>query len=483
VIGGGGQQLTFDVLASTAQPEAAFTRLGETASSVAGNVGDLSDRLTRLGRQSETARVALDGDKKVGHELDVIDAKLIRLGRIAANPKTSLEGAAKMRAEISGIDLALDRLGRKTEEPGIGGRGGIFGMLQGGIFSGASALEGLPSIASVAAPGIAAVGAAALLATPAIVGAGIAMASFGGFALLAVPEITKINTAVAKGGKTWKDLTPAEKQVGLGIKGLRGEFHQLQAVIQPYVVTGFAEGLKAVRGLMPALKPLMEAAGKAADKFLGNIAAWISGPSGKKFLHWLEVTGPKDIATFGKAMWDLAQVAGRTFRWMYSEGQTGIRHIKTVLHDGAVAVDWLRQAWVRFGHDQEVAWDNTVIRTEHGITATVGWFRKLPGEVLHTLSGFGHDLGTLGSAAMTAMWHGIMSVAAHVTNWFSGFAHGVVGIFRKIWGWFSPASVMFAAGRDLMLGLRGATRTWRRPPRPGQAPPSPGTSPAGSPRH
>ncbi len=36
--------------------------------------------------------------------------------------------------------------------------------------------------------------------------------------------------------------------------------------------------------LMPALKPLLKAAGNAADYFLNQIDKWLKSPSGQKFI-------------------------------------------------------------------------------------------------------------------------------------------------------------------------------------------------------
>lgn len=88
----------------------------------------------------------------------------------------------------------------------------------------------------------------------------------------------------------------------------------------------------------------------------------------------------------------------------------------------------------------------------------LGFVRGIPGAIMGALRSLGSDLGSVGSQAMTDLWNGFKAGVTNITNWITGFAKGIVGIFKKVWGWFSPSKVMYEGGKSLMQGLMGGLK-------------------------
>ncbi len=88
----------------------------------------------------------------------------------------------------------------------------------------------------------------------------------------------------------------------------------------------------------------------------------------------------------------------------------------------------------------------------------LSFFRGVPGAVVGALRSLGSDLGSVGSQAINDLWNGFKAGVTNITNWITGFAKGIVGIFKKVWGWFSPSKVMYEGGKSLMQGLMGGLK-------------------------
>lgn len=356
---------------------AVFTR-------IAGSADDLLVKLDDLSSKTAEARVGLQGNKEAMVALDDLDLKIARFGKRVGEGKVGVDGLARAQIGVDRLDLALDRLNEKHSTAHVDvdvDRNSLRGILA-SIGGAVGAVGGTPvpmaGSLAVLLPAIAAAGAALILATPAIIGAGIALGSFAGFAALAAPEIEKVNKAVSKGGKLWKDLSPAEKDVGRELKGLHAQFRDLQRVIQPYVIKAFGEALKIVKDLMPAFEPLLKAAGKALDAFLGKMATWLQSPSGKKFIYWLETEGPKDIARFGGFLWGLANVFGRVIDFMYNTAQTGLRHLEILGHFFSIVLP----NSVQIGRDEvRIAFDRMLTDAGGVVLGILNFFGHIPGPI------------------------------------------------------------------------------------------------------
>jgi len=299
-------------------------------------------------------------------KLDAISAEARKLSEL--NP----EIAPKLETAAFTAKLAVLKHELKDAGSGADVTGGQFGVL-GRAFSGiGGAVAGiLPALASSASLlGAVAVAGAGLVIALAPLGAALAVIGVGvaGFAAIAVPMISKVitaRTALAAAEKKYDEattkaqraaalkaeaaatdgLTSAQKSLLGPMDQIAGQFHKLTAAVQPYVVRAFSSALRIIKDLMPALTPLVVAAGKALDKLLSNMAGWLESPSGKKFLKWLEVAGPKDIANFGKDLWTFAQDAGKAFKWMVDAGTSLDKRLAERWRDVRVVSQDLRN-WI-----------------------------------------------------------------------------------------------------------------------------------------
>jgi hypothetical protein len=384
----------------------------------------LKARLDELGRKVETAKVEVDGDKESEAELLRINAQLKRLGAVTSKPKISVQGAARAGADILTTELRLDHLRDKFDKDSV--TGGMFGRLFGKLREGltmandkigtmlghipwiGSAFESMGGVASGVLIAIALD--AALALGPLIAGLTLVTAGFGTLAAAAIPDIKKIWDAVTKGGaagkKAWDALTPDEKQIGDGLKSVKSAFGQIEKAVQPEVIRAFGEALKIVKNVLPSLKPLAVDAGKALDAFLGDIDKWLNSPSGKRFIQWMQVEGPKAIKTFGHAMTDIVHGIGIVMYW-----------------------------WDRLGNDF-VHW------TKDGFDAVT----HANGNVAHALGNTGHAIGNLIHAVGNVI-HAFGNVVHAGGNVVHAIGN-IVNAVKDAYGWFGK----LAGAADSALG-------------------------------
>ncbi len=319
------------------------------------DLDSLRARLDELAHKVADARVNVNGDKEAELALDRLGVKLTRLGDKTSKPSIKLDGALKVDAELGAIDLALDHVGKKAGNETTG----LLSKLSSSMTSlGASmgpALQGLPlvgqGLASIAESGPVGVAALAALAVafgavvtamgPLILSLGIITAGIAGFAALAVPEITKVWTAVSKGGAALKALNPQEKALAGPIESLRDQFGKLSKAVQPQILKAFGDGLKIIKSLMPALTPLLTAAGKAIDGLLQNIEKWLRSPAGQKFIKWLSTEAPVALRDFSGVVWRVTRDFGSAMEDWWKAGSWLIRNLMAgwrVLQAAFVAV-------------------------------------------------------------------------------------------------------------------------------------------------
>jgi hypothetical protein len=425
----------------------------------------LKRRLDELGRKVETAKVNLDGTQQSEVELLRLNAQLDALGRRTTAAKIKVDGGAKAAADIAALDLRLDRLSSKTNEVrGAFSRlgtamsaGGIFtkllspiravweglrgivqatgqvviAFLQGGLKGAAASLGealatgGQSAVAMAAGLAAMTIAAAALGITlgPFLADLTLATAGFGLFAALAVPEIEKVWKAVDAGPKAIAKLSPAERQLAGPIDALKDQFGKLEKAIRPQILQAFGTGLKILKDLMPALKPLAEAAGKAIDGFLKSIDNWLKSPAGKKFIEWMQHEAPVAIRTFGRVAWDVIQAVGKTLHFLYDEGMTFLGRWKRVWHDAAVIVDAAR----RF------------IDTDTG-------FQKA---ALRDLAATAHML----AAAWRAVWNSIKTDIQDAYNFIAGVVSKIEGVLSGLNGALGGIPSKILGGLSSMFGL------------------------------
>jgi len=114
--------------------------------------------------------------------------------------------------------------------------------------------------------------------------------------------------------------------------------------------------------------------------------------------------------------------------------------------------------WDKWRHDIAHVWDviyndtiGTVVRLDRAI---VGWFSKLPSQLIRALWGLGHSLASFMRAAWNEMWSAARNVGGSILSWVKGWAsnlwHGLLHFFHI----GSPSGLFYDIGRNLMLGLR-----------------------------
>jgi hypothetical protein len=360
-----------------------FVLLGDDrASSAFSQFARNVDQTTRaVGRNN----LAL-GDSKL--KLDAIQKKAVELGRLHPDLKVNIDDAAaklklavlkqELRSIGNGPDVNTGTSGWATLKTAISGIIGTAGS--GAAGAGGSGLAGaasqLPQIAGIGVPAFAALAGAAALTAAALTPVAAALLpitlGFGTLAAFAGPEVVKVFKAMTLQGtalKTaMKNLSPAERDLLKQLEPLRDQFGQLRKAVQPEIMTAFGTAIKIVKDIMPALKPLVIAAGKALDEFLRQMSDWLSSPQGKSFTHWLGTVGPRDIINFGRVMWDVAKTVGQALNQIYRAG-SWIDRFVTRWHE-----DWIlvKNVFTLIG-DQLVIF---ALRTVQGILTP---FTHIPG--------------------------------------------------------------------------------------------------------
>ena len=355
--------------------------------------------------------------------LDVGDAASVAAqgARLLAE---SLEAQGKSAAVSAGATLALAKADKiladaehvlSGETAAAGGKLTLFSRAAfgaGRALSGLGGPGGAATGANIALGGVAGVLAAIVLPLDGMI-ASLASLAAGtiGFAVIATSEWEKISAAVTKGGAAWKALTPAEKAVGDQLKGLQGQFASLAKAVRPEVLQAFASALDILRRLFPLLKPLVEAAGKALDFFLGQMDSWLKSDSGQKFIAWMKTEGPKTFMDLARIAWDMANVIGRAF-WFLQQAhnkwwESFHAAVGSFEQAGRNLVQW-------FGNDFAARLVTFFTRT---IPAA---FDALPDRMLDALAGLPAMLFALGRRAIEAFLHGLESLGSGIWHFLFG---------------------------------------------------------------
>jgi len=393
---------------------------------------DLKLQLGELGAKVETAKVDVD-DREAGVKLLDLNARLADLNRKVANPRISLAQAARAEAQIAALELELDKLGAKTAKQSVelkggaktaaelaaldaelghlgdkasrAGPGGLIGKIigaAGGAAGNIPLLGGLPLPALIPAL-------AALLPEVVAVGSGFAAAGTGAaaFGALAMPAVKGVETAYtglsaaqqkyqdalamykqdpttahAKALHTAgleldlmndkiKKLPAAERDALKGVSGLAAEFGKLSKAFAPEAFKVFADGLKVVNSLLPAVTPMADAFANALDGLLRQLNGFVQSSG---FQAWLKqftsLIGPA-VTAIGQGIGQVGIQFGKLltiFSGKDVANGIGIAFggIKLAIEGVILVVKGLKTAWddlsrnpafKRIAHDFAVAWD------------------------------------------------------------------------------------------------------------------------------
>jgi hypothetical protein len=177
----------------------------------------------------------------------------------------------------------------------------------------------------------------------------------------------------------------------------------------------------------------------------------------KGFAGFLQAIGPSGMQASAKIFIVLTKIIeatliglGHTINWL-------AENVPTWVHDIAKWWDWLRHhtATVFDGirHDIAHYWDmiysNTIGAVIRIDKAVIGWFQRLPGQIVSALAGLGSRLWHLGAGWVTSMWNGIRHIWNNVIGWFKGLPGSILHAI----GIGSPPRWAISAGEWIMKGL------------------------------
>jgi hypothetical protein len=310
-------------------------------------------------------------------------------------------------------------------------------------------------------------------------------AEFGKLSAKLAPITFKVfNEGLKIADKLLPDLLPFAKAAGNAIDGL---LKSLDKFVTPASGAGLHGKLAAISDIPPPtgfqkfltqLQSLTGPAITALGQGLGQIAVAV----GKLILV---AAKPDSIRTLSRVLgflaavingvsWAINRASGNLQKWVDIAHQTAnkfdeFRHdTARVFAAIAMIFDTARHGVATWGHDvahtfdtlrHSVAvtwnalWAATIGTQIRALGTIVSWFRGLPDRVLGALRGLGHSLYGFAHAALSEFWDGFKAIGGAITGWLSNFWHGIVGIAKKILGVFSPSSVFYDIGKNLMLGL------------------------------
>ncbi len=470
-------------------------------------VADPSVDVDTAGAQLEILRITAMLDRLDARHVDVSvgvhQSVLSRLGGLLGGGGAAAGGAAS--AGGGGILSGL---------PGIGSLG-----TSGGIAAIGAALAALPFIAQAAAGGIVTALGGGLIGVGVIAAMRLnkVKASFRDLTKSADSNFKDIGRSFAPAMESiFRHVARLFGTLAPVIKSLAGPFKifsdaLLNAFMQPAVTRSLQAVATAFGDILKALAPQLAGDIGAIAAGITNIAQAVSA-NPKAFADFISFLfkiagGALDIISSLTRVANWIEAHWNVVKWVAFPVITAVtevvKHWGTLRHETALIFDGARHdiahVWdqifsntvgtvIRLGHNVETQfgglrhgiattfdglrhdiaaawdaiWNNTVGRVQRGVGDVAAWFRKLPGQILGALRGLGHTLGSFASAALTEFWNGFKNVAGNILHWLGGFLNSLVGLAKKILGVFSPSSVFFDIGKNMMLGLEGGIKAHAR---------------------
>lgn len=181
----------------------------------------------------------------------------------------------------------------------------------------AKAAGGMMNLAATVGPGISGpIVAAAGASVAAVASIGGALGAFGAAAIpqfTKVTEVTELYTAATKAAedgsadaakkmeeynKALAKLPPATRDTAKEFMGLKGDFEKWSDSLSSSTMPVFTEGLKAMRGALPALTPLVKTASSALLDFVGSIRKGVESGGFARFMDQLNGAAKKTLPDF-----------------------------------------------------------------------------------------------------------------------------------------------------------------------------------------
>jgi len=170
-----------------------------------------------------------------------------------------------------------------------------------------------------------------------------------------------------------------------------------------------------------------------------------------------------DFLNFAKQWWPLLLGVGGVIYKYHEQIWQFIQNIWNTIFGWLKGVwnsikNFANDVWSGMKTNASNAWNSMFSTIKNVWGDIVSFFEAIPGKILGAFSRLGSGMYAIGKTAITSIWNGAKSIAGDIEHFFTSFADGIISIFKKIWGWFSPSSVMFEGGKSLMEGLFGGIK-------------------------
>jgi hypothetical protein len=469
------------VVSATDAASGVFARIAASADGLDKQLSDLSKRVA-------DPSVTLDDAK---FTVGMVNAakRLDRLSAMVADPKIEIDGG-KAQLEILRISAMLDRLDAKRVSVDVGIHRRTAGGFLRGLVSSSALSAFLSGGAGAAGTGGAAAAAAGgspfldFLGSPAGIGAGAAGAPFAaaladalaGFGLgTGVAGIGAIGAYKASPGSfapglsmitttlnnVFKSIAPTlgmmTASLGRFVQLEQGPLAKLFSASLPFASAWVRILATAAKQILPVLTQVLNqmVQSGALKEMTQGFASLTQGVANAiRYIGPGFKAGGEIFRAVSIAMGGLLAGLGATFGTL---GNTA-GHIMTFIHD---RWDWLRHATANvfdgMRHDLAAAWNaiysdtiGNVIRLDRGI---IGWFGRLPGQLVHALWGLGHSLAAFMRSAFTEMWAAMKNIGGTILSWATSWASNLWHGFLHFFHIGSPSGLFYDIGKNLMLGL------------------------------
>jgi hypothetical protein len=396
--------------------------------------------LDAIGAKVETAKIEVD-DKDAAAKLLSLNARLADLNRKVANPKIKVDGAARAAADILFVEHELDKL--TSKEGDVTGKTGALSSVMSGLGSALSGVTSSIPLLGDAGPALVPILAAVTALVPEVVavGSGFAAAGAGAaaFGLLAMPAIKQVEGAYTglhaaqqkyqqalaldkidptKGHATavkaaldqlklvqdaLGKLPEGEQKAVEGLDKLMSSFGKMARAFEPQAFKIFADGLKVVNDLLPALTPMANAFVNALHPMMAQLDGFFRSTGFQQWLRqFTSLIGPATTA-IGHG---IAGVVSEFGKLLVVFSGKDVAHginiafdiIKGAIHGVIIAIDGLKTAWDKISQNStfkrlaaefKTAWDEIstqgkkkpdfsglVTAVKDAVSTAIAWLNK-----------------------------------------------------------------------------------------------------------
>jgi hypothetical protein len=323
----------------------------------------------------------------------------------------------------------------------------VFGAFQGlgrtalGVFSGALEAKGPPVIGPSGRP-IPGSGAPSFLT-----GLTGILQQLGGFIKSIGPQLAELFRASVPYLQLFVKFL--EQSAKVLLPSFIQMLHEMEPLL-PVLSKGFLDIVKGFAGFLNAIGPSgMKASARIFVILAEGMAAALVGIG--HALNWLT----ENIPTWTRKIHNEFDVLRHETAVIFD----GIRHdIASFFHGIATDFDTWRHGWA---HIWDSVYNDTigaVIRIDKGI---IGWFDRIPGQVLDALRGLGHSLYAFAHSALSEFLNGLKSVWSSVWGWIKSTIGGIPHDIMSFLGMSPPhaGSAFYDLGASFMHHLEAGMKS------------------------